>query len=134
MWTVSRLGELGEGTELNVVDSKDLPRQPKVLALIPDTSEVNTVMTRLRKQNSELNTSDWSVMSRKVTEKKRALGFFIDTVSFKTLAQSNYKAFWGLGKINFRTLKEAEKQSEDESTSSLGRFLCYVVRSSSKVS
>ena len=34
-----------EGAELTVVDSKNLPSQPKVLFRIPDTSEVNTIMT-----------------------------------------------------------------------------------------
>ena len=130
--TVSGLLELWEGAELTVVDSKDLHRRPKVLVHIPDTCEVNTVLTRLRKQNSELNTSDWSVMSRKVTEKEQTMAFSIDPDSFKAPAQSNYKAFWGLGRINFRTLKETKKQPEDESTSSkpssqeggVGRSLC----------
>jgi hypothetical protein len=61
--TASGLGELWEGAELTVVDYKDVPKRPRVLDHIPDTSEVNTVMTSLRKQNPELNTSDWSVMS-----------------------------------------------------------------------
>jgi hypothetical protein len=60
---VSELGELWDGAELTVVDSKDLPKRPRVLVRIPDTSEDNTVMTRLKKQNPELNTLDWSVMS-----------------------------------------------------------------------
>ena len=105
---VSELWELWDGAELTVVDSKDLPRRPKVLVRIPNTYEINTVMTRLRKQNPELNTSDWSVMSRKVTEKEQTLAFSIDTDSFKALARSSYKTFWGLGRINFRTLKEAK--------------------------
>ena len=63
MRTISGLAELWEGADLTVVDSKDLPRRPKVLVRIPDTSEVNTVTTRLKKQNPELNTSDWSIMS-----------------------------------------------------------------------
>ena len=104
MPTVSGLGELWEGTELTVVDSKDLPRRPKVLVRIPDTSEVNVVLTCLRKQNPELNTSDWSVMNQKVTEKEQTLAFSTDPDLFKALAQSNYKAFWGLGRINFQTL------------------------------
>ena len=70
MRTVSGLEELWEGAKLTVVDSKDLPKRPRVLVRIPDTSDVNTVLTRLRKQNPELHTSDWSVMSRKVTEKE----------------------------------------------------------------
>jgi hypothetical protein len=115
-WTVSGLGELWEGAELTVVDCKDLPKRPKVIVRIPDTSEINTVTSRLRKQNPELNTSDWSVMSRKVAEKEQTLAFSIDPDSLKALAKSNYKAFWGLGRIYFGTLKEIKKQPEAEST------------------
>jgi hypothetical protein len=102
--TVSGLGELWEGVELTVVDSRDLPKRPRVLVRIPDTSDVNTILTRLRKQNPELRTSDWSVMSRKVTEKEQTLAFSIDPDSSKALAESRFKAFWGLGRIIFRTL------------------------------
>ena len=77
-----------------MVDSKDLHRRPKVFVRIPNTSEGNTVITRLRKQNPEPNTSDWSVMSRKFTEKEQTLAFSIDPDSYKALAQSNYKVFW----------------------------------------
>jgi hypothetical protein len=115
--TVSGLGELWEGAELTVVDSKDLPKRPRVLVRIPDTSNVNTILTRLGKQNPELHTSDWSVMSRKVTEKEQTLAS-VDPDSFKALAKSHFKAFWGLGRIIFRTLKEAKKDPEAESTSS----------------
>jgi hypothetical protein len=100
-----------------VVDSKDLPKRPRVLVRIPDTSDVNTFMTRLRKQNPDLHTSNWSVMSRKVTEKEQALAFSIDPDSFKALAKSHFKAFWGLGRIVFRTLKEMKKDPEAEYTS-----------------
>jgi hypothetical protein len=116
--TVSGLGELWEGAELTVVDSKDLPKRPRVLVHIPDTSDVNTILTRFRKQNPELNTSNWSVMSQKVIEKEQTLAFSIDPDSFKALAKSHFKAFWGLGRIIFRTLKEAKKDPEAESTSS----------------
>jgi hypothetical protein len=51
-------------------------------------------------------------MSRKVTEKEQTLAFSIDPDSFKALAQSNFKALWGLGRIIFRTLKEAKKCPE----------------------
>jgi hypothetical protein len=105
MQTISGLGEVWEGAELTVVDSKELPKRPKVLVRIPDTSEVNRVITRLRKQNPELKTSDWLVMSRKVTETEQTLAFTIDPASHKALAKSNLKAFCGLGRIIFRTLK-----------------------------
>ena len=53
-------------------------------------------------------------MSRKVTE-EQTLAFSIDPDSFKALAKSHFKAFWGLGRIIFRTLKEAKKNPEAES-------------------
>jgi hypothetical protein len=46
----SGLGKLWEGAELTVVDSKELPKRPKVLVRIPDTTEAKTVITRLRKK------------------------------------------------------------------------------------
>jgi hypothetical protein len=55
MRTITGLGELWEGAELTVVDSKDLPKRPMVLVCIYDTSEVNTIMTGLKEQNPELN-------------------------------------------------------------------------------
>jgi hypothetical protein len=56
--------------KLTVVNSKDLPKRPRVLVSIPDTSEFTTVVTQLGMQNPELNTTDWSVKSCKVTEKE----------------------------------------------------------------
>jgi len=64
-------GELWEVAELSVVESKELPKGPRVIVRIPDTSEVTTVMIRLRIQNPELNTTDWSVVNRKFTEKEQ---------------------------------------------------------------
>ena len=106
MRTISGLGELWEGAELNVVDSKYLPKRPRVLVRIPNTSEATTVMTRLIIQTPGLNTTDLLVMSRKVTEKEQTLAFCIDPDSFKALTRSNFKAFWGLGRVIFRTLKD----------------------------
>jgi len=94
--TVSGLRELWEGADLTVVDSKDLSKRPRVIIRIPGTSEVTTVMIRLRIQNPELNTADWSVMSRKVTEKEQTLALSIDPNSFKALTRSNFKAM-GIG-------------------------------------
>jgi hypothetical protein len=114
MQAISGLGELWEGAELTVVNSKDLPKGPRVLVRIPDTSEVTTVVTRLRIENPELNTPDWSVMSHKVTEKEQTLAFPIDPDSFKALTKSNFKAFWGLGRVIFRALEDEKKKPEAE--------------------
>jgi hypothetical protein len=58
MRAISGFGELWEGAELTVVNSRDLPKRPRVLVHIPDTSEVTTVMICLRIQNPELNMTD----------------------------------------------------------------------------
>jgi hypothetical protein len=114
--TVSKLGELWEGAELTAVDSKVLPKRPGVLVRIPDTSEFTSVITRLRIQNPELNTTDWSIVSRKVNEKEQTLALSIDPDSFKALARSNFKAFWGLGRVVFRTPKDKKRNPEAQST------------------
>jgi hypothetical protein len=103
MRTISGFGELREGTELTVVDSKDLPKRPRVLVHIPHTSEVATVMTRLRIQNPEFNITDWSVMSRKVTEREQTLALSIYPDTFKALTRSNFKAWpsGDLGDLSF---------------------------------
>ena len=103
MWKINGLGELWKGEELTVVDCKDLPKRPRALVRIPDTSEVTIVVTRLRIQNLELKTAEWSVMSRKVTEKEQRLAFSIDPNSFKALTKSNFKTFWRLGRVIFQT-------------------------------
>jgi len=70
MWKISGIRELWEGADLAVVHSENLPKRPRVFVLIPDTSDVTTVITSLRIQNPELNTTDCSVMSRKIVEKQ----------------------------------------------------------------
>jgi hypothetical protein len=88
--------------EWTVVDSKNLPKRPRVLVRVSDASEVTTIMTRLRNQNHELNTTDWSVMSRKVTEREQTLALSIDPDSFKALARLNFKAFWDWEELSSR--------------------------------
>jgi hypothetical protein len=57
-------------------------------------------------------------MSRKVTEKEQMLAFSIDPDSFKALTQSNIKAFRGLGRVIFQTLKDGKRKPEAQSTAS----------------
>ena len=118
MQTVTGHGELWEGAELTVVDSKDLPKRCRVIVRIPDTSKITTVMARLRIQNPELNITDWSVISHKVTEKEQTLALSIDPNSIKALTRSNFKAFWGLGRVFFQTLVDEKRKPEDASTTS----------------
>jgi hypothetical protein len=96
MRTISELGELWEGAEPAVVDSQAFPKRPRVLVHIQDTSEVTTVVTRLRTHSPELKTADWLLMVHKVTAKEQTLPFSIHPDSFKALAKINFKAIWGL--------------------------------------
>jgi hypothetical protein len=93
MRAVSELGELWECVELNVIDSKDPPKRPRVLVHIPDASEVTTALTCLRAQNPGLNTTDWTTMNCKTNERGQTLALSIDPDSFKTLTCLNFKAF-----------------------------------------
>jgi hypothetical protein len=111
---ISELGELQEGADLKVVDCKDPPKRRSVLVRVPDNSEVTTETTRPKIQNYELNTKEWSVMSRKVTEMEQTLDLSIEPDSFKTLARMNFKVFWGLGRIIFRALKNEKGEPKDE--------------------
>jgi hypothetical protein len=54
-------------------------------------------------------------MSRKVVGREQTLALSIDSDSFKALAGVNFKAFWGMGRIIFRTLKDDKKNPSDES-------------------
>jgi hypothetical protein len=57
--TISEFGEIWEGAELKAVDFKDLQKDPGCSSAFPIPL---TVMTRLKIQNRELNTTEWSVM------------------------------------------------------------------------
>jgi hypothetical protein len=112
MRTFSGLGELCEGVELTVVESKDPPKRPSVLVRIPDISDVNTVLSRLRKQNPELNTSDWSIMIRKVTEKKQTMAFSIDSDSHKVFGPIKLQGLLGIWKNYLSDPKGSEGSQE----------------------
>jgi hypothetical protein len=45
VWAVSELGELWEGAEVIAIDSKNLPKRPRVIVHIPDISEVSSLVT-----------------------------------------------------------------------------------------
>jgi hypothetical protein len=53
-------------------------------------------------------------MSPKVTEKEQTLAFSMDPESYKPLVRTNFKAFWGLGRIVFWALKDEKKKPEAE--------------------
>jgi hypothetical protein len=93
MRTMESLGELREDMELKVVDFRDLPKRPRVLVRVPGNMEATKVLSRLRIQNPGLNTADWAVMSRKVVGREQTLALFIDSGSYKALADASFKAF-----------------------------------------
>jgi hypothetical protein len=52
-------------------------------------------------------------MSRKVTGREQTLALSIDSNSFQSLTKSSFEAFWALGRITFRTLKEEKRNPEN---------------------
>jgi hypothetical protein len=93
VWAVGELGELWERAKVIAIDSKNLPKRPRVIVRIPDVSEVSTVLSCLRAQNRGLVTSDWVIMSRKIDGGGQTLALSIDPNSYKTLVQMKFKAF-----------------------------------------
>jgi hypothetical protein len=77
--------------------------------------EATKVLSRLKIQNLGLNTADWAVMSRKVVGKEQMLALSIDSGSYKALADAGFKAFWGMGRVIFWTLKDDKQHPRDES-------------------
>jgi hypothetical protein len=77
--------------------------------------EATKVLSRLKIQNPGLNTADWAVMSWKVVGKEQTLALSIDFGSYKVLADAGFKAFCGMGRVVFRTLKDDKQHPRDES-------------------
>jgi hypothetical protein len=89
-----------------VIDSKVLPKRPRVLVRIPDSSEVSVVFSRLRAQNPGLDTTEWTIISRKIDTRGQKLALSIDPDPFGNLTRLKFKAFWRLRNVFFRTLKD----------------------------
>jgi hypothetical protein len=64
-----------------------------------------------------VNTADLFLRS-KVTEREQTLAPSTDPISFNALARLNFKAFCGLGRIFFRTLKDKKGEPKAENTTS----------------
>jgi hypothetical protein len=55
-------------------------------------------------------------MRCKVREREQMLTLSVDPDSFKALASSNFKAFWGLEKVTFQTLNVKKTRPGAEKT------------------
>jgi hypothetical protein len=77
--------------------------------------KVDTII--IKTKQGAANTADLFI-SHKVTEREQTLAPSTDPDSFKTLAQLNFKDFWGLGRIFFWTLKEEKGEPKAENTTS----------------
>lgn len=105
--------KLWEGAALTIVEAADLPKRSKVLVWIPETGEEPIVRTRIRKQNPDLATGDWVLLSRKTHEKGQTLAYSVDEKSFRALERAQFKAFWCLGKVKFKNLKKGARKSNE---------------------
>uniref|UniRef100_A0A6P7GVS0 Uncharacterized protein LOC114347317 n=1 Tax=Diabrotica virgifera virgifera TaxID=50390 RepID=A0A6P7GVS0_DIAVI len=121
-WTtevVRTMEGLWEGVDLNVVDPSHMPKRPMVLARIPEKeAEESTVRTRLERQNKDLKTEDWLLKNRKVGEDMQILVYTIDEVSYKTLKAANFKAYYRLEKISFKTIRGIDGSNQNPASES----------------
>lgn len=108
--TIPGLGNLWEGASLRVVEAKDLPKRPKVMVWIPDNEmEADTIKTALQRQNPGLKAKEWVTLNRKVTGSGQTLVFTVDPASYTRLEDLEFKAFWGLKRVIFKTLEVSNK-------------------------
>ncbi|VEN39418.1 unnamed protein product [Callosobruchus maculatus] len=112
--TVTSMGSLWEGADLTVVESKELPKRPRVLVFVPEKDrekqKEGPILVRRGKQNPDLRVACWHLLSKKeqagigVT-----LSFSVDEVSFRSLLKSHLRAFYRLGS-NGRSLVKGPKK------------------------
>lgn len=106
MENVKNLGGLWEGADLTTVESKDLPKRPRVLVFIPKpVEEEEKIRTRLGKQNAGLRVGGWLLLSRKMEDAGTILAYSIDEASFGALERNRFRAYYRLGTVSFRVLK-----------------------------
>uniref|UniRef100_A0A6P7FCL4 Uncharacterized protein LOC114328927 n=1 Tax=Diabrotica virgifera virgifera TaxID=50390 RepID=A0A6P7FCL4_DIAVI len=113
--TVRELRDLWESADLKLIESKDL-RRPIVLVHVPETGISEKVFrSRLGKQNAGLNTTDWTLKSQKVEGQGEILAYSIDKVSFRALKQTQLKAFYRMGRVAFKIVRETDGDDKGES-------------------
>lgn len=109
--TVASLGNIWEGADLTVVESKDLPKRPKVIVWIPGNPELEAVKTRMGVQNPGLQVGDWHLLSKKKEKEGVLLAFSVNEVDHQYLEAHQMKAHYGLQMVTFRKIN-LNKQSE----------------------
>lgn len=67
------------------------------------------------KQNAGLNTTDWTLKSQKVEGQGEILAYSIDKVSFRALKQTQLKAFYRMGRVAFKIVRETDGDDKGES-------------------
>ncbi|KAJ8929166.1 hypothetical protein NQ314_018169 [Rhamnusium bicolor] len=77
--------QLWEGAVLTTVGASKLPKRPKVLVWIPEIGDEAIVRIRIRKQNPDLATGDWLLLSRKTDEMRQTLALSTDKKSLRFL-------------------------------------------------
>ena len=121
MRTFSGLGELWECAELTVFDSKDPQKDPAYLFAFPTSlTSIPSCHVSGNKILSLILRIGQSWFERSLRRSRRWPSLLTLT-HIRFLARSNFKAFWGFGRIIFRTLKEVKevkKHHENESSTS----------------
>lgn len=113
-----------------VIDYRDLPKPHKVNAWFPGCDKpTSQILRMLEALNSGLNTTSWSVIRRKASDKGLSLSLAIDDESLEALRSKNFKLYFGVVTAVFYLLekkkqpnntevqtKEIEKMETDEAT------------------
>ena len=116
---VANLGNLWEGADLTAVESKDLPKRPRVLIFIPgQEEEEGVVRPRLERQNPGLRVGGWLLLSKKKEKEGTFWAFSIDEASFSALQKNQFRAFYKLGRVNVKVLKGLDDQGTDKGDTS----------------
>jgi len=91
-------------TKLKMITFNELQRYFRACVWIPGPFETTeTVLKRLERQNPGLNTASWQILVENlgVSEDGRSIFLGVPKLDFKKLEASNFKAYLGLGQINF---------------------------------
>lgn len=99
--TVSSLGSVWEGADLQVIPKSDLPRHKVFTVFIPGQVDRDTVFARLQRQNPCLRTDLWRVHKQEVRGEQTFLALGVDETSVQTLKDLDCRPYYQLGRVTF---------------------------------
>lgn len=102
-----------KSSRLKVIPWKDLPRPPVYKVWIPGDMQFERFLTRLRKQNKNLNPDKWRLLHKIKTDTGYIIILEIDFEADKFLIQKNHLLFYGMTQIKFEIKSSSDKAVEE---------------------